>query len=58
MTSCLVMPSLTRRSKIDLGPWVMRDADHDDVPQSRVGLAITAAIEPMSLLLAAAGFDR
>jgi hypothetical protein len=40
------------------GSRVVDHAGDDDVPQRGVGLRITAAVEPMSLVLAATGLER
>ena len=40
------------------GARVVDHAGDHDVPEGRVGLTVTAAVEPVSLVLAAAGVER
>lgn len=40
------------------GSLVADHAGDDDVPERRVRLAVTAAVEPVAFLFAAAGIDR
>ncbi len=44
--------------EVVLGALVGVEPDERDAPQSGVGLAVTAAVEPVPVDLAAAGLDR
>ena len=57
MTSRLERPSFTLALEVGGGLRIVGDADHDDAPQRVVGVAVTAAIQAVTVALARRGPD-